>query len=41
MYEALKSLWIQNRLTVEQANNAYKKGWLTLEQLNEIKEIPR
>ena len=41
MYEMLKKLWIENRLTVEQANNAYKKGWLTLEQLNEIKEIPR
>ena len=41
MFETLKRLWLDGRLTVEKANSAYTKGLITLEELNEIKAIPR
>jgi len=41
MFLTLKRLWIEGTMTIDKINNAYKKGWITLEELNEIKAIPR
>lgn len=36
MFETLKRLWNEGKLTEEKLNNAVAKGWITEEQRQEI-----
>lgn len=36
MYERLKRLYLEGKLTKEQLHNAVDKGWITEEQYQEI-----
>lgn len=38
MYNRLKKLYEAERLTLEELENAVKKGWITDEQFREISE---
>lgn len=36
MYETLKRLWLEGKLTDKNLQNAVSKGWITEEQMIEI-----
>lgn len=38
MYENLKRMYLEGKLTDEQLEKAVTKGWITEEQFNEIRE---
>ena len=38
MYNTLRKLYLQGRLTDTQLTNAVNKGWITVEQAEEIRE---